>query len=187
MPLSTTCTKTRPRTSGISAPALSYTRVSPPMSSFFHVASTRAPSRKTDPRPPRPTVGLDHGPVRPRRHRLYLRPQGERLPALRRRSGADGPGRRKAGRRRNVIVLFQRLSYDPESEPGYRRPVLDQIGSGDAIVFRDGARVDGTWKKDDIGGLTRLYDKAGAEIPLVRGRIFVQVVDKGTKVTSTFR
>ncbi len=97
----------------------------------------------------------------------------------------QGDGKRVIAR--NVIVLFQRLSYDPDSEPGYRRPILDQIGSGDAIVFRDGARVDGTWKKDDIGGLTRLYDKAGAEIPLVRGRIFVQVVDKGTKVTSTFR
>jgi hypothetical protein len=88
---------------------------------------------------------------------------------------------------RNVIVLFQRLSYDPESEPGYRRPILGQVGSGEAIVFRDGVRFDSTWKKDGIGGLTRVYDASGLEIPLVRGPVFVQVVPTGTKVTTTFR
>ncbi len=88
---------------------------------------------------------------------------------------------------RNVIVLFMRLSIDPDSEPGYARPVLDQIGSGDAMVFRDGERIKATWKKVDEGGLTRFYDASGAEIALVRGPVFVQVVPKGTKVTSTFR
>jgi hypothetical protein len=84
---------------------------------------------------------------------------------------------------RNVIVLWMRLSYDPESEPGHRRPVLDQIGTGTAWVFRDGAVIKGTWAKKDSGGLTRLYDGAGKEISLVRGRIFIQVVATGTKVT----
>ena len=88
---------------------------------------------------------------------------------------------------RNVVVLFMRLSYDPESEPGHRRPVLDQIGTGKAIVFRDGAVIRGTWRKADTGGLTRFYDAAGAEIGLVRGRIFIQVVATGTKVSTTFR
>jgi hypothetical protein len=80
-----------------------------------------------------------------------------------------------------------RLSIDPESEPGYARPVLDQIGSGDAMVFRDGESIKGTWKKADDGGLTRFYDSSGAEIALVRGPVFIQVVPTGTKVTSTFR
>jgi hypothetical protein len=84
---------------------------------------------------------------------------------------------------RNVVVLFMRLSIDPESEPGHKRPALDQIGSGTAWVFRDGAVIKGTWRKDDKGDLTRFYDKAGKEISLVRGRIFIQVVPTGTKVT----
>ena len=96
-----------------------------------------------------------------------------------------GDGKRVTAR--NVVVLFMRLSYDPESEPGHRRPVLDQIGIGKAIVFRDGAVIRGTWRKDDAGGLTRFFDAAGTEIPLVRGRIFIQVVPSGTKVTTTFR
>ncbi len=84
---------------------------------------------------------------------------------------------------RNVVVLFMRLSIDPQSEPGYRRPVLDLIGSGESIVFRDGLAFEGTWKKASDGDLTRFYDNAGKEITLVRGRIFVQVVATGTKVT----
>ena len=84
---------------------------------------------------------------------------------------------------RNVVVLFMRLSIDPESEPGYKRPVLDQIGDGTAWVFRDGKIIKGTWRKKDQGSVTRFYDKAGNEVSLNRGRIFIQVVPTGTKVT----
>ncbi|MEW5991790.1 MAG: DUF3048 domain-containing protein [Chloroflexota bacterium] len=84
---------------------------------------------------------------------------------------------------RNVVVLWMGLSYDPESEPGHRRPVLDQIGTGTAWVFRDGTIIKGSWAKKDSGDLTRLYDGDGNEISLVRGRIFIQVVATGTKVT----
>lgn len=84
---------------------------------------------------------------------------------------------------RDVIVLWMGLSVDPQSEPGHARPVLAQIGSGTAWAFRDGHIIKGTWRKKDAGSLTRLYDAAGVEIPLVRGRIFFQVVATGTKVT----
>ncbi|TAK01683.1 MAG: DUF3048 domain-containing protein, partial [Chloroflexota bacterium] len=84
---------------------------------------------------------------------------------------------------RNVVVLWMRLSIDPESEVGHRRPVLDQIGQGTAWVFRDGTVIKGTWKKADQGGLTRFYDADGNEVSLNRGRIFIQVVATGTKVT----
>jgi hypothetical protein len=84
---------------------------------------------------------------------------------------------------RNVVVLYMGLSVDPESEPGHHRPVLAQIGSGKAIVFRDGKAFPGTWRKRDAGDLTRFYDSSGNEISLVRGRIFIQVVPTGTNVT----
>jgi len=84
---------------------------------------------------------------------------------------------------RDVAVLFMALSIDPQSEPGHARPVLAQVGKGTAWVFRDGKVIKGTWQKADNGALTRLYDSAGAEVPLVRGRIFFQVVSTGTNVT----
>ena len=61
--------------------------------------------------------------------------------------------------------------------------MLDQIGTGKALVFRDGHVIAGTWRKDTAAGLTRFFDDAGTEVTLVRGRIFIQVVATGTKVT----
>ncbi len=84
---------------------------------------------------------------------------------------------------RNVVVLFMKLSVDPESEPHHHRPLLGHIGSGKALVFRDGHVIKGTWRKSSESGLTRFFDAAGNEITLVRGRIFIQVVSKSTKVT----
>jgi hypothetical protein len=84
---------------------------------------------------------------------------------------------------RNVVVLFMALSVDPESEPGHHRPVLDHIGDGTAVVFRDGEVITGTWRKDSIGALTRFFDASGTEIQLVRGPIFIQVVPTGTSLS----
>jgi hypothetical protein len=84
---------------------------------------------------------------------------------------------------RNVVVLFMKYSIDPGSERGYHRPVFDHVGSGKALVFRDGHVVKGTWKKPSAAALTRFYDEAGTEISLVRGPIFIQVVPTGAKVT----
>jgi hypothetical protein len=84
---------------------------------------------------------------------------------------------------RNVIVLWQTLTT--YTEPGHNRPVVGQIGTGKAMVFRDGQAIPATWQKKNDTDLTRLYDASGQEIPLVRGRIFIQIVPTGTKVTHT--
>lgn len=92
-----------------------------------------------------------------------------------------GDGKRVTAR--NVVVLFMRKSIDPNSEPGHARIVLDQIGSGPALVFREGRAWKATWHKASAGGITSLLAADGTEIPLVRGRTFFQVVPTGTKVT----
>ena len=84
---------------------------------------------------------------------------------------------------RNVIVMFQSVSIDPQSEAGHNRPVVANVGTGKAIVFLEGQAIVGTWKKTSNTALTRLYDSSGAEIPLVRGEIFIQSVPIGTAVT----
>ena len=84
---------------------------------------------------------------------------------------------------RNVAVLWMGLSIDPESEPHHNRPLLGHVGSGKALVFRDGHVIKATWKKPSKSALTRFYDAAGKEISLVRGPLFIQVVPTGAKVT----
>jgi hypothetical protein len=63
------------------------------------------------------------------------------------------------------------------------RPVVGNIGSGSAVVFKEGKAITATWKKTTNAALTRFYDSKGKEIPLVRGEIFLQSVPPGTKVT----
>jgi hypothetical protein len=84
---------------------------------------------------------------------------------------------------RNVAVMWMGVSVDPESEPHHNRPLLDHVGSGKALVFRDGHVIKATWKKPSRSALTRFYDAAGKEISLVRGPLFIQVVPTGAKVT----
>ena len=83
---------------------------------------------------------------------------------------------------RNVVVLFMSFKTDTKIEPGHSRPVVGSIGTGRALVFREGRFVEGTWSKMDEVAPTRLLDAAGNEIPLVTGRTFFQIVPLGTKV-----
>jgi Protein of unknown function (DUF3048) C-terminal domain len=84
---------------------------------------------------------------------------------------------------RNVVVLFMSFHTDSTIEIGHARPVLGDIGVGRALIFREGRLVVGTWRKDDETALTRLFDAAGVEVPLVTGRTFFQIVPLGTHVT----
>jgi len=83
---------------------------------------------------------------------------------------------------RNVVVLFMSFHTDSTIEPGHARPVLGDVGSGKALVFREGRVTVGTWQKASETAPTRLLDSTGAEIPLVRGRTFIQVVPAGLAV-----
>lgn len=92
-----------------------------------------------------------------------------------------GDGQRVVAK--SVVVLFMSLSIDPQSEPGYARPVVGQFGTGRALIFTNGRVVVGSWSKRDDGTLTTFLDASGAEVPLVAGRLFIQVVPTGTNVT----
>ena len=92
---------------------------------------------------------------------------------------ADG----KAVTTRNVVVLFMSFHTDSHIEPGHARPVVGDIGTGRALVYREGRRIEGTWAKTDELAATHLFDSSGAEIPLVTGRTFFQIVPLNTKIT----
>jgi hypothetical protein len=85
---------------------------------------------------------------------------------------------------RNVVVMYQTVTLDPKTDPGYNRILLGNVGSGKATLFIEGKASDATWKKPTNTALTRFYDSSGAEIPLVRGEIFMQSVAVGTTVTA---
>jgi len=82
---------------------------------------------------------------------------------------------------RNIVVMFQAYSIVPSLDK--LRPNVVNVGSGKAIVFKEGRAITGTWKKTSNTALTLLYDATGNAIPLVRGEIFMQSVPIGTAVT----
>ncbi len=130
-------------------------------------------------RPARSTISVPYprgasGYTYDRARNLYLRSVAGRAQV------DAGDGKRVTAR--NVVVLFMRKTIDPHSEPGHARIVLDQIGSGPALVFREGRVWKATWRKGADGEITGLFGVDGAEIPLVRGRTFFQVVPTGTAV-----
>ena len=83
---------------------------------------------------------------------------------------------------RTVIVLYMTFRTDSTIEAGYNRPVLGYIGTGKAQVFSEGRMVEGTWSKAGVPDPTLVMGPDGKELPLVRGRIFIQVVPVSTKV-----
>jgi hypothetical protein len=83
---------------------------------------------------------------------------------------------------RTVVVLYMTFRTDSKIEPGHARPVLGFTGSGKATIFMEGAAIAGTWSKAGESAPTLILGPDGKELPLVRGRIFMQAVPIGTKV-----
>ncbi|MFA5128793.1 MAG: DUF3048 domain-containing protein [Patescibacteria group bacterium] len=81
-------------------------------------------------------------------------------------------------RAKNIIVQFTKMVVLDD----VGRKKIDTIGSGEAIIFQDGIRIDGTWRKDARGERTRFYDATGAEIKFNPGVTWVEVVPINTEV-----
>jgi hypothetical protein len=85
----------------------------------------------------------------------------------------------------NVVVLYMGTG----AVAGDRKHRIDiaYIGSGKALVFRDGEVIKATWsKKNDTAPTRFLYaggPQKGKPVPLVRGQIAIQVVPRSTNVT----
>jgi len=86
---------------------------------------------------------------------------------------------------RTVVVLYMSFRTDNKIEPGHNRPVLGYIGTGKATICMEGQAIQGTWSKASETAPTLILGLDGTELPFVRGRIFMQVVPIGTKVTVT--
>jgi hypothetical protein len=83
-----------------------------------------------------------------------------------------------------VVITVQRSANAPYSGTGKESEwTMQTIGSGVASVFRDGTRIDGTWKKPSRTERTRFYDAAGAEIELNQGKTWVEVLPQTGSLT----
>jgi hypothetical protein len=76
------------------------------------------------------------------------------------------------------------VQYVPTSlEDSYGRLKMKTVGTGKVKVFRDGLVINGTWKKKDRSGRTKIFDKKGEAIELNRGKIWVEIVPTDYKIS----
>lgn len=71
-------------------------------------------------------------------------------------------------------IIIQRVKSLVIDEIGRKR--INTIGSGEATVFYDGKKIDGTWEKEKRTERTRFFNELGDEIKLKPGKIWVEVV-----------
>jgi len=81
---------------------------------------------------------------------------------------------------RNVIIMYtpQALAND-----GTSRIVVDAIGTGKALIFRDGTVIEGQWSKDTFTDAYTFEDAQSNAIPLNRGNSWLMVVSLDSEVT----
>lgn len=72
-------------------------------------------------------------------------------------------------------VVVQRVDSEVLDEIG--RIAIDTIGSGEAIVFRNGFAIEGEWRKPNESARTRFFAD-GEEVELQAGVIWVEVVNE---------
>ncbi|MBK5267352.1 MAG: DUF3048 domain-containing protein [Acidimicrobiia bacterium] len=84
----------------------------------------------------------------------------------------------------NVVVVFVDVVATGRTDSaGTAVPDYDVVGSGSAIVFRDGRVIEGTWQRSTSADLFALLDGDGEQIPLAPGTTWVEVVPNGRPTT----
>jgi hypothetical protein len=86
----------------------------------------------------------------------------------------------------NVVVIWTDITVTNIVQDLFGSLGLDYRmgGGGKASIFRDGRRVDGTWKRDAPRDMFTFFDQAGAQILLAPGQSWVHFVYPDWVVTS---
>lgn len=81
---------------------------------------------------------------------------------------------------KNVIVQYTPyVGFSADRKVRYP----EVVGSGDAVVFVNGTRVDARWTKSSPTAVTTYVDSAGTPIPLAPGQTWVHLQEPGSAVT----
>ncbi len=83
-----------------------------------------------------------------------------------------------------VVVLFvEQLSTGRFDASGSPVPDYEVTGAGDAVVFRDGVAIRGTWERGRSADFFRVFDEDGDRVPFSAGQIWYELVPVGRTVS----
>jgi hypothetical protein len=87
----------------------------------------------------------------------------------------------------NVVVMKVVMYPSPyvEDATGSLENLLQLTGSGPAAIFRNGATVNGSWRRPSLNHQTQFVDAGGHVIPLMPGPTWVELVPTTVGVTVT--
>ncbi len=77
---------------------------------------------------------------------------------------------------KNLVVEYMPTTFGTTTRIGEETVIMGTPGSGQAIVFRDGTAITGTWSKTSHTSRTQLLDAAGTPIPLDIGNTWYSIV-----------
>ena len=79
---------------------------------------------------------------------------------------------------KNIIILkAQHLDTEIIEDTGDSPSIQIQVwGEGQAIVFRDGLRYDGVWRRELPDDMLTFYHQDGQILPLAPGNSFIELV-----------
>lgn len=77
---------------------------------------------------------------------------------------------------KNIVVLVMAENNANDGYENNAHLLYKTKGSGKAVIFRDGERINGTWKKDKRASRTLIFDEGGNKIEFNRGRIWLEIL-----------
>lgn len=84
----------------------------------------------------------------------------------------------------NVVVIFVDVIPTGRTDSaGSPVPDYDVVGSGAALVFRDGRLIEGTWQRASTADMFTVLDASGQAVPLAVGTTWFEMVPNGRSVT----
>lgn len=83
---------------------------------------------------------------------------------------------------KSVVVQFMRESRANDGYENNVHLIYGNKGQGKALIFQNGAVIEGKWIKDKRLSREKFVDSKGKEINFVRGQIWIQTVPEGSSV-----
>jgi hypothetical protein len=86
----------------------------------------------------------------------------------------------------DVLVQFCQVTtdYGDIDQAGSPAAYTHTLGSGRAVLFRDGRRIEGTWQRSQPDQPTRFRAASGGDLLLRPGNVWVVLAATGSPLTS---
>lgn len=77
---------------------------------------------------------------------------------------------------KNVVILYMSESNANDGYENNAHLLYKTVGTGKALVFKNGKQIKATWSKEDRESRTILEDDSGKEIAFTRGKIWFHII-----------